>query len=161
VSRIARVEDGRLPREGDNVLLQMFRTGLPLRELMARAVRGTGVTADDYAVLGVVGAFGPISPSELAARLGIPRTSMSRYLARFLDEGLVRRSPNPADGRSYLVEVTPRGRKIVATIAPRIGATLGALAEASSIPLGEIRVALAGLEDAAWAVVEAPTDPTR
>ena len=61
---------------------------------------------------------------------------------------------NPGDARSYLVEVTPRGRTIVRTIAPRVGKTLEALAEASSIPLAEVGAALVELEDAAWAVVE-------
>jgi DNA-binding MarR family transcriptional regulator len=161
VNATERVAEGRLPLQREIVLLQMFRTALPLRELMARAVRGTGITADDYAVLGVVGFLGPIAPSELSARLGIPRTSMSRYMARFVEEGLVNRRPNPEDGRSYLVEVTPRGHEIVATIAPRVGATLRALADASTIPLAEVGAALADLEDAAWSVVEAETSTTR
>jgi DNA-binding MarR family transcriptional regulator len=151
----------RLPLRQENVLLQMFRTALPLRELMARAVEGTGISADDYAVLGVVGAFGPIAPSDVSARLGVPRTSMSRYMARFVDDGLVRRRVNPDDGRSYLVEVTPRGRRIVRTIAPRVGKTLEALAEASSVPLAEVGAALVVLEDAAWVVVERETSTTR
>jgi DNA-binding MarR family transcriptional regulator len=161
MNRIDRTEEGRLPLRRENVLLQMFRTGLPLRELMARAVAGTGVTADEYAVLGVVGAFGPIAPSELSARLGMPRTSMSRYMARLLEEGLVARSSNPNDGRSYLVDVTPRGRTIVQTIAPRIRETLDALAEASSIPLADIGAGLIALEDAGWAVVGAETSTER
>jgi DNA-binding MarR family transcriptional regulator len=154
VSRIRTIEEGRLPLKPRNVLLQMFRTGFPLRELMARAVAGTGISADDYAVLGVIAGFGPIAPSEVSARLGMPRTSVSRYMAKLIEEGLVTRSPNPEDGRSYLVEVTPRGREIVRTIAPRIQQTLDALAEASSVPLDEVGSALMELEDAAWAVVE-------
>ena len=51
---------GRLPpRESDNVLFQLFRTQHALRPHMARVVEGTGVSADEYGVLGVVGFLRP------------------------------------------------------------------------------------------------------
>jgi DNA-binding MarR family transcriptional regulator len=148
------VDDARVtrPARGDNVLLQTFRTLQPIRELMNRAVADTGITQDDYAVLGLIGAFGPITPSELSTRLGVPRTSMSRYVARFLEEALATRAPNPDDRRSYLLELTPRGREIVAVIAPRVRDTIAALREASQVPLAEITAALVELEFAAAAV---------
>lgn len=43
---------GRLPpRESDNVLFQLFRTGHALGPHMARVVDGTGVSPDEYGVL--------------------------------------------------------------------------------------------------------------
>ena len=38
-----------LPERADNVLLQMFRTGHAVRELMAHVVAGTGVSSDEWA----------------------------------------------------------------------------------------------------------------
>ncbi len=46
-----------LPERTDNVLLQMFRTGHAVRELMAHVVAGTGVSSDEWAVLSAVGLF--------------------------------------------------------------------------------------------------------
>ena len=140
----------RLPlRGGDNVLFQLFRTHHALRPHMARVVEGTGVSPDEYGVLGAVGFLGPITPTELARRLGIPPTTVSVYAARFLERDLVRRLPNPADGRSYLLEVTDGGRDVVHTIAPRIGALVRRLGEASERPLRELFEALVSLEEAA------------
>ena len=88
---------------GDNVLLQMFRTGQGVRDLMLRAVGGTGVSTDEYAVLSVIAVLRAVSPTELATRLRIPPTSISRYIARLVDAGLAVRAPNPSDSRSYLL----------------------------------------------------------
>lgn len=137
------------PRESSNVLFQLFRTQQALRPHMARVVEGTGVSPDEYAVLGAVGFLGPITPTELARRLGIPPTTVSVYAARFLDRKLVRRLSNPADGRSYLLEVTDGGQAVVRAIAPRIGELVGRLATASERPLRELFEALVSLEEAA------------
>ena len=143
---------------GDNVLLQLFRTLQPIRELMATTVAGTGLTSDEFAVLGAIGVLGPTSPSDVASALGVPRTSMSRYVGSFLDRGLVARAPNPEDGRSYLLEVTPRAKELQGVIAPRIRAVVGALGRASSVPLDELNAALVELETAARVVAESSTD---
>ena len=140
----------RLPPLGsENVLFQLFRTQQALRPLMARAVEGTGISPDEYGVLGVIGLVGPMTPTDLARRLGMAPTTVSVYAARFLERGHVRRLPNPADGRSYLLEATDDGRQIVRTIAPRIGDAVERLGAASDRPLREIFDALAGLEEAA------------
>ena len=52
------------PLRGDNVLLQMFRTSRAVRELVsARAVAGTGLTPDEYAVLGAIAVLRAASPT--------------------------------------------------------------------------------------------------
>jgi DNA-binding MarR family transcriptional regulator len=137
----------------DNVLLQTFRTVDAVRELMAEVVHGTGVTADEWAVLSVIGLFGPVSPTDVAARLRIPPTTMSRYAAGLVEAGIATRSPNPDDGRSYLLELTPAGRGVAATILPRMRVALDRLAEHA--PVDEIALALVQLEYAARAAVDA------
>jgi DNA-binding MarR family transcriptional regulator len=140
----------RLPPEGtSNVLFQNFRTNLVVRELMKPLFEGTGVTGEEYGVLGVLHYFPDRTPTELATALGIPPTTVSRHVARFLRDGLAERSPNPEDGRSYLLRTTKRGSKVVETVAPRIGALVGELEKASGQPLAEIAAALVALEDAA------------
>ena len=56
--------DERLPR-GDNVLLQMFRTGQATRALVLQATEGSGITPDEYAVLRRRG----LAPARAAAPL--------------------------------------------------------------------------------------------
>ena len=145
---------------GDNVLLQSFRSSQALRAVLARTVAGTGITADEYAVLGVINLLGPISPTELSTRLSVPATTISRYLAGFVKRGLAKREPNPRDGRSYLVRTTPKGRGAVRTVAPRIRQVLAELHEATEMPLDEITQALVALERAAWAVERTSRETT-
>jgi DNA-binding MarR family transcriptional regulator len=135
---------------GSNVLLQVFRTGQAVGQLLRHALAGTGVSADEWAVLSVVGLFGPLSPTALADELRVPPTSISRHVARLADAGLVRRTANPQDGRSYLIELTPRGRDEVETISPRFRSIVGELR--ARAPVDEIEAALVELEDAAKAL---------
>jgi DNA-binding MarR family transcriptional regulator len=131
------------------VLFQSFRTQMALRELMRPAFEGADVTGEEYGVLGVLNFFPDRTPTELATALGIPPTTVSRHVARFLSDGLVERIPNPEDGRSYLIRPTKKGSKIVETIAPRIGELVQALGAASERPLTEIAASLVALEEAA------------
>jgi DNA-binding MarR family transcriptional regulator len=145
----------RLPPTGSpNVLFQQFRTSIALRELMQGAFAGTGVTGEEYGVLGVIAFFPGRTPTALANALGIPPTTISRHVATFLAKGLAERAPNPIDGRSYLLNPTDRGREIVETIAPRIGELVAALKEVSDVPLEQISAGLEALEDAAKRVLE-------
>jgi DNA-binding MarR family transcriptional regulator len=152
----------RLPPEGTaNVLFQSFRTNVALRELMKPVYEGTGITGEEYGVLGVLHFFPERTPTELATALGIPPTTVSRHVARFLRDGLAERTPNPEDGRSYLLRPTARGSEIVETIAPRIGELVKALGRASEQELPEIAAALVSLEDAAKRVLEDRVAATR
>ncbi|HEX9415703.1 MAG TPA: MarR family transcriptional regulator [Gaiellaceae bacterium] len=135
---------------GDNVLLQMFRTGEAVRELMAGAVAGTGITSNEYAVLGAIASLRSVSPTELASLLRVPPTTISRHVARMVDAELAVRSPNPSDRRSYLLELTDEGRSVVRVIAPRIRALVQQLR--GRVNVDEIGAALTELEEAARAV---------
>src|SRR5688572_24187196 len=141
---------GTPPQRADNVLLQTFRTGHAVRELMEHAVAGTGVTADEWAVLSAVGVFRSVAPTQLATVLRIPPTSISRYVARLVSMNLVVRVPNEADGRSYLLELTEEGRSKVEAISPRFRALVTGLEEHADVRA--IESALIRLEQAAKAL---------
>ena len=134
----------------DNVLLQVFRTGHAVRELMAHAVSDTGVSADEWAVLSAVGLWRSVAPTRLAAMLRVPPTSISRYVARLVDGGLVVRVPNPDDRRSYLLELSGEGRARVDAIAPRFRALIADLERLTDVRA--IEASLLQLEDAARAL---------
>lgn len=141
---------------GDNVILQTYRANEAVRELMLGAVAGTGITPPEYAVLSVIGVMRALSPTELAALLRIPPTTISRLVARVVDAGLALRSPNPADGRSYLLELTEEGRAVVRTIVPRVRRLVEELAARADVV--EIEAALVSLEEAARAIaLDTPT----
>lgn len=132
---------------GSNVLLQVFRTSQAVGGLLRHAVAGTGVSADEWAVLSVIGLLGPLSPTALADQLRVPPTSISRHVARLAEARLVGRAPNPADGRSYLLELTDDGRSRMEIIAPRFREIVVDLR--ARAPVDEIEASLVALEEAA------------
>jgi DNA-binding MarR family transcriptional regulator len=134
----------------DNVLLQTFRTGHAVRDLMAHAVADTGISADEWAVLSAVGVLRSVPPTKLASVLRVPPTSISRYVGRLVRKGLVSRVSNADDGRSYLLELTTDGRATVDAIVPRFQAIVSGLEQHADVRA--IEGALLELERAAKAL---------
>jgi DNA-binding MarR family transcriptional regulator len=62
------------------------------------------------------------TPYDLARAFQVPKTSMTHSLAVLGRAGLIEFRPNPKDGRSKLVHITPAGRKFrdeaIASLAP-------------------------------------------
>jgi DNA-binding MarR family transcriptional regulator len=145
------------PFRHDNVLFRFFRITQSMRRLVARALEGTDLSTDEYGVFSGIVGLGPVSPTELANALGVPPTTISVYLARFLERGLVQRLPNPGDGRSYLVEATEQGRALVLRVGPRLRVEADAIMAASDLSFDELMRALGTLEQAARSAVDADT----
>lgn len=61
-------------------------------------------------VITELGRHEPLTPLVLAARLGYEKSWMGRVVGQLEAEGLVVKSPNKEDGRSYLLQLTATGR---------------------------------------------------
>ena len=80
-----------------------------MAQLVERELAADGVEANDYGALSLIGARGEMRLTELADELGMPLTTASDVVRRLEGKGIVRRRPNPEDGRSFLFELTARG----------------------------------------------------
>lgn len=69
------------------------------------------LTPTSAATLATVERHGPLTPSEVAEIERIKRPSATRSLRSLEDAGLVRRTADPGDGRSFLVSITAAGRE--------------------------------------------------
>jgi len=93
-----------------------------LRLALTRAARrlrqeaGSDLSPSLTAALSTVERHGPLTPSELAARERIQRPTATRVAARLCEEGLVQRTPDPADGRSSLLTATDEGRALLRAV---------------------------------------------
>jgi DNA-binding MarR family transcriptional regulator len=76
------------------------------------------------AALGTIARHGPLTPSELAERERVQRPTATRLLARLEEPGYVTRTPDPGDGRSSLVAVTPAGQALLEHVRTRKDAYL-------------------------------------
>jgi DNA-binding MarR family transcriptional regulator len=88
----------------------VFVAGQLAHDLL-EAELGDAMSPDRFAVQSVIGALGPLTPSDLARTLGMAPTTVSTWLTRLEADGALRRRPNPHDGRSQLLQLTPRGRR--------------------------------------------------
>ena len=66
-----------------------------------------------FAVYSVIGAEEPVTPGRLAEILGMPPTSLSYVIRQMHERGHLKRVPNPKDGRSVLLKLTARGRRVL------------------------------------------------
>ncbi|MEP9364498.1 MarR family transcriptional regulator [Nocardioides sp. CN2-186] len=86
----------------------------------ARAERGGDLSLGLVAVLGRVLVEGSLTPGEIGAQLAMTPQSLTRPLASLESKGLVRRTPDPTDGRGSLIAATDAGRRAMrAEMAPR------------------------------------------
>lgn len=89
--------------------MALVRTGRRLRQ--EAAAETSGLTPTSVSALATVERHGPLTPSELADVERVRRPTMTRTLGCLEREGLVDRTPDPADGRSSLVAINAAGRE--------------------------------------------------
>jgi MarR family transcriptional regulator, transcriptional regulator for hemolysin len=95
------------------LLLDLYASQQLVGALLSRELGADGVPRELYGLLTEIALAGPVAPTKLAALLGLPPTTLYDYADRLVERGHVVRRPNPADGRSHLLEVTPEGRAVV------------------------------------------------
>ena len=81
-------------------------------ELANEELRTAGVEPEAYGSLAFIGTLQPVTRKRLAEASGQRRTTQRDVIRRAIERGHVREYPNPSDGRSALLELTPSGQKI-------------------------------------------------
>jgi len=94
------------------LLLKAATTSGYVGQLVERELRVVGLPAFLLPTLVHIRDREPVSPTEISSASGVPMTTLRDNVQRLVERGLVRRSANPADGRSYLLRLTPRGRRV-------------------------------------------------
>jgi DNA-binding MarR family transcriptional regulator len=104
--------------------LAVVRTARRLRQDAAAAEGGGALSPTLTAALATVENHGPLTPSELAERERIQRPTATRIVASLVDLGLVTRTPDPSDGRGFLVAPTAQGSALLKRFRSRKNAYL-------------------------------------
>ena len=136
------------PQQRISLPFDIFAASQRLGMFLDRALEGTGVRPAEYAVYSLMLEAGPRTPSELAAMLGMPPSTLSTYVAAMLARGHAKRIPNPADGRSVRLVLTDRGRGVVRLVNPPFSRALFALEANLDRPVAEVRAILLEIVDA-------------
>jgi DNA-binding MarR family transcriptional regulator len=69
-----------------------------------------------YGLLALLEDTGPLRASDLVARLGLDKSTVSRQVASLVDLGLVVRAPDPDDGRAQVLSPSDEGSARLARI---------------------------------------------
>jgi len=94
-------------------VMNTIRTADMLFDLIGRLLRPLNVSAAGGLVLGILRDHGRMSPSEIGDRLTVTRATVTGVVDSLERRGFVRRSANPADRRSLIVEITPLGLTVL------------------------------------------------
>jgi DNA-binding MarR family transcriptional regulator len=80
------------------------------------AQAGLGITAGEARTLVHAARAGAVRQNVLAERMGIEAMTLSAYVERLEERGLVTRNTDPGDRRAKQIELTPAARAALAAI---------------------------------------------
>ena len=100
------------------ILLDVFAANQKRERLIAAALEGTELPPDDYPLYVYIGVEGPLTPTELARELGMPLSTVLFRSRRLERRGHAERIPNPEDKRSFLLQLTPSGNRLLGQARP-------------------------------------------
>jgi DNA-binding MarR family transcriptional regulator len=114
-------------------------------------LRPHGLTFARYEALVLLGFSrrGALPLRVIGERLMVHPTSVTNTIDRLERDGLVRRRPNPRDGRGTLAEITPTGREVMARSTADLMAARFGMGDYDALELSEIFALLRGLRVAA------------
>jgi DNA-binding MarR family transcriptional regulator len=95
-----------------------------------RALASAGLSTNEYAILARLDREGPFALGELAARLAMDRSTLSRDLAPLLAADLVEVAPADGDRRKKVVSLTAAGTEALGRARPLWAAAQAELAAA-------------------------------
>jgi DNA-binding MarR family transcriptional regulator len=137
------------------VLSRVTRLARHLDRARGAAFAAHGLEVWEFDVLAALRRSGPpyeVSPGQLTAETLVTSGTMTNRIDRLEARSLVRRGPDPADGRGVLVRLTDSGREVVDTaledLLSRERALLAALAPDEAAALAaQLRRLVAPFDD--------------
>jgi MarR family transcriptional regulator, multiple antibiotic resistance protein MarR len=134
------------------LFLDLFRLTELTGAVVQDCLKDFGIPAYLFGLLSHIRSLAPVTPSAISQQTGMATTTLRDNIQRLVDRGLVRRTPNPTDGRSYLVEVTEKGDLLARAADPALLRAYTALEQRLPRPsaeyeqrLDELRAALTAL----------------
>ena len=92
---------------------RLHSAAIHLLRSIRRVDEASGLSAPRLSALSVVVFAGPIRLGDLARAEQVRAPTMTRLVQELEKSGLVRRAPDPADGRAMRIAATGRGRRLL------------------------------------------------
>src|SRR5437016_13511686 len=84
-----------------------------MKALAEQSIVGTGLGFSDFAALEALLHKGPLTITEIQAKVLLASGSMTAAVDRLERKGLVTRSATPSDRRAKVLELTSKGKRVV------------------------------------------------
>jgi DNA-binding MarR family transcriptional regulator len=132
---ISRVEPVRIERETKSYpnydhasresFLNLERAHVLVRPLFEHLFRPYGVSGSTFNVLMILRySKTPLAPHEIGERVVVTRPTVTGLLHSLESQGLIKRDPDPGDGRRRRVQLTDSGKELVEDLLPQVFALL-------------------------------------
>ena len=92
------------------VLARCYRT---MSQIAERSIAEAGLGLSDFAALEALLHKGPLTITEIQAKVPLSTGSMTAAVDRLERKGLVTRRDDPRDRRARVLELTPEGKRVV------------------------------------------------
>ena len=115
-----------MPTRHDNPAALSKFTGSLVRRAQQRHVAvwlsevSAEVTSVQYAALEILQKTPGVNQRQLGDELDVDRSTIADLVARMVRNGLIERSDDPVDKRSYVLFLTADGKKQLASLRPRV-----------------------------------------
>lgn len=136
------------------------RHALPMALLRAREAVMTrfrpmlaahDINEQQWRVIRVLGEVDSLDASEVALRANILAPSLTRMIKTMTERGLIERAKDSSDGRRVMLSIAPKGRDLLAAVAPDSAAIYRQLeaeyGQARTAQLIDLLIALAELNE--------------
>ena len=138
------------------LFLDIFRLNQLTGAVIERQVSELGIPAYLFGLLAQIHRLEPVTPSAISQATGIATTTLRDNVQRLVDRGLIERAANPEDGRSYLIELTARGVRLLQAADPALLEAYLALERRLPRESAEYEQRLAELDSALSAILALP-----
>jgi DNA-binding MarR family transcriptional regulator len=125
------VRSGHDPAPSD-VLDSLVQASFMVIALLSQAAAAHDLSLTQLRVLAILRDRDP-KMAELAAHLGLGRSSVSGLIDRAVRRGLVRRETSSDDGRAVRVSLTPDGRRLASLLTGEIGGLIAPMISSLSL----------------------------
>jgi DNA-binding MarR family transcriptional regulator len=120
---------------------------------------GTPLSADEFALYGLIVDLGPVTATELARWTGMPLTTLSTLLRRCEARGELTRVANPSDRRSSHLALSELGMAIYLRCVPPLLDALAKLQSILSTSENAVRIALQDVDTGLRAMLDTAPRP--
>jgi DNA-binding MarR family transcriptional regulator len=103
-----------------NVLIDLWLLSFLASRMVSEILDDIPLSVDEFAMYGLISDLAPITSADLVRATGLSPTTVSSLVRRCEARGELKRTDNPEDARSSLLQLTPAGYEVLGRAVPRL-----------------------------------------